>query len=75
MMGGDITVTSEPRMGSAFTIRLPGMRATLGGQPKAENQDRRAEAAPRHRAHCAGDRRRTQHLRERLVAGALIGAS
>ena len=24
MMGGDVTVTSEPGKGSAFTVRLPG---------------------------------------------------
>ena len=24
MMGGDVTVTSEPSKGSAFTVRLPG---------------------------------------------------
>jgi signal transduction histidine kinase len=24
MMGGDVTVTSEPGKGSVFTVRLPG---------------------------------------------------
>jgi len=24
MMGGDVTVTSEPAKGSVFTVRLPG---------------------------------------------------
>jgi signal transduction histidine kinase len=28
MMGGDVTVASEPGKGSVFTVRLPG------GQPK-----------------------------------------
>jgi signal transduction histidine kinase len=25
MMGGDVTVTSEPGKGSVFTVRLPGV--------------------------------------------------
>jgi adenylate cyclase len=29
MMGGDVTVTSEPGKGSVFTVRLPGGEATL----------------------------------------------
>ena len=28
MMGGDVTVTSEPGKGSAFTVRLPGSAQT-----------------------------------------------
>jgi signal transduction histidine kinase len=28
MMGGDVTVTSEPGKGSVFTVRLPGGEAT-----------------------------------------------
>jgi signal transduction histidine kinase len=28
MMGGDVTVTSEPGKGSVFTVRLPGGAAT-----------------------------------------------
>jgi signal transduction histidine kinase len=29
MMGGDVTVTSEPGKGSIFTVRLPGSEPTL----------------------------------------------
>jgi hypothetical protein len=29
MMGGDVTVTSEPGKGSVFTVRLPGGADTL----------------------------------------------
>jgi signal transduction histidine kinase len=28
MMGGDVTVTSEPCKGSVFTVRLPGGAGT-----------------------------------------------
>jgi len=28
MMGGDVTVTSEPGKGSVFTVRLPGSTDT-----------------------------------------------
>jgi signal transduction histidine kinase len=28
MMGGDVTVTSEPGKGSVFTVRLPGSGVT-----------------------------------------------
>jgi len=28
MMGGDVTVTSEPGKGSIFTVRLPGEAGT-----------------------------------------------
>jgi hypothetical protein len=30
MMGGDVTVTSEPGKGSAFTVRLPGGARGMG---------------------------------------------
>jgi signal transduction histidine kinase len=29
MMGGDVTVTSEPGKGSVFAVRLPGRREHL----------------------------------------------
>jgi signal transduction histidine kinase len=29
MMGGDVTVTSEPGKGSVFTVRLPGGAPSL----------------------------------------------
>jgi len=44
MMGGDVTVTSEPGKGSVFTVRLPGgehldqshRRFSLGAAPQKE---------------------------------------
>ena len=30
MMGGDVTVTSEPGKGSVFTVRLPGVAPSIG---------------------------------------------
>ncbi len=35
MMGGDVTVTSEPGKGSVFTVRLPG----VGSAPAANSTD------------------------------------
>jgi CheY-like chemotaxis protein len=34
MMGGDVTVTSEPGSGSVFTVRLPGTEAPAAGPTK-----------------------------------------
>jgi signal transduction histidine kinase/CheY-like chemotaxis protein len=36
MMGGDVTVASEPGKGSEFTVRLPGGAATLKGSVRPE---------------------------------------
>jgi signal transduction histidine kinase len=35
MMGGDVTVTSEPSKGSVFTVRLPGGGALIKGAEAA----------------------------------------
>jgi signal transduction histidine kinase len=35
MMGGDVTVTSEPGKGSVFTVRLPGG----GGHARSSSED------------------------------------
>jgi nitrogen-specific signal transduction histidine kinase len=34
MMGGDVTVASQPGKGSVFTVRLPVERDALTGAPK-----------------------------------------
>ena len=38
MMGGDVTVASEPGKGSVFTVRLPG-----GGTSPADGFDRNGD--------------------------------
>lgn len=44
MMGGDVTVTSEPGRGSVFTLRLPSGRPTVAG--RSTDAKRQNFAAP-----------------------------
>jgi adenylate cyclase len=44
MMGGDVTVTSEPGKGSVFTVRLPDGAAPLARGPAAADTDNSAGA-------------------------------
>ena len=47
MMGGDVTVTSEPGKGSVFTVRLPrgvAKEATVAPTPTQQGGQQAAEA-------------------------------
>ena len=47
MMGGDVTVTSEPGKGSVFTVRLPSgvaKEATVAATPTQQGGQQAAEA-------------------------------
>src|SRR5262249_39623195 len=55
MMGGDVTVTSEPGKGSGFTVRLPVGATPWPKSPTAKPEGRRRRAA-RARTHGRGHR-------------------
>ena len=44
MMGGDVTVTSEPGKGSVFTVRLPGGGGTMPAAPASAERMRPVHA-------------------------------
>jgi hypothetical protein len=46
MMGGDVTVESEPGKGSVFAVRLPGgvAKATVAPTPTQQGGQQSAEA-------------------------------
>ena len=45
MMGGDVTVTSEPGKGSAFTVRLPGSADVQARSSAGASDGRRSPSA------------------------------
>jgi signal transduction histidine kinase len=46
MMGGDITVASEPGKGSVFTVRLPGgVPKSVGPMPEQQGDEQQAAEA------------------------------
>jgi hypothetical protein len=46
MMGGDVTVTSEPGKGSVFTVRLPGGATASFGRPGLREMGLRGHPRP-----------------------------